>query len=63
LSGITAALLESGMPVPKAAYLAARVNRLAGRLSRPNPATQVFEIIRAIPGAFEKIDSRVSYGL
>ncbi len=63
LSGIAAALLESGMPVPRAAYLAARVNRLAGSLAQPNPATQVFEIIHAIPGAFEKMDGWVSDGL
>ncbi|HDR17079.1 MAG TPA: sugar kinase [Desulfobacteraceae bacterium] len=55
LSGIAAALVESGMAVPKAAYLSARVNRLAGSLARPTPATQVLEIIRAIPGAFKKL--------
>jgi ADP-dependent NAD(P)H-hydrate dehydratase / NAD(P)H-hydrate epimerase len=55
LTGIVSALLASGMAVSEAACLAARVNRLAGSLARPSPATQVVEIIRAIPEALEKM--------
>jgi len=54
LTGIAAALIYSGMKVPEAARVAARVNRLAGSLATPTPATQVFEIIRFIPEALEK---------
>ncbi|MCK5507107.1 MAG: sugar kinase [Desulfobacterales bacterium] len=55
LTGIAAALIESGMEISKAAIVAAKANRLAGYYARPTPATQVMEIIRRIPGALEKI--------
>lgn len=55
LTGIITALVGSGMEVMKAATIAARVSRLAGYYARPNPATQVMEIIRQIPKALEKI--------
>ena len=58
LTGIAASLIHSGMKIPDAALLAARVNRLAGKLTRPTPATQVAEIIRAIPEALEMTNSR-----
>ncbi len=55
LTGIAAALIESGMEISKAAIVATRANRLAGYYARPTPATQVIEIIRRIPGALEEI--------
>ncbi|RZB30472.1 MAG: hypothetical protein SRB1_02752 [Desulfobacteraceae bacterium Eth-SRB1] len=55
LTGIVAALIESGMEISKAAIVAAKANRLAGYYARPTPATQVIEIIRQIPGALEEI--------
>lgn len=55
LTGIAAALVESGMDIGKAAITAAKTNRLAGSLAKPNPATQVFEIIRYIPQALQQI--------
>jgi hypothetical protein len=55
LTGIVAALIYSGMKVPDAANLAASVNRVAGSLAAPTPASQVIEIIRAIPKALEKV--------
>ena len=55
LTGIAAALIESGMEISKAAIVAAKANRLAGYYARPTPATQVIEIIRQIPGALEEI--------
>lgn len=54
LTGIVSALIASGMEVPKAAGLAARINRLAGRYANPTPATQVMEIIRHIARAAEE---------
>lgn len=54
LTGIVSALIGSGMAINKAAITAARVNRLAGQLSHPTPATQVIEIINHIPKAFDK---------
>jgi NAD(P)H-hydrate repair Nnr-like enzyme with NAD(P)H-hydrate dehydratase domain len=58
LTGITAALIASGMEVGRAALLAARANRLAGHYARPTPATQVGEIIRHIPKAVESVLSQ-----
>ncbi|HUV51165.1 MAG TPA: NAD(P)H-hydrate dehydratase [Anaerolineae bacterium] len=55
ITGIVAALIESGMEISKAAIIAAKVNRLAGYYARPTPATQVMEIIRHIPAALEEI--------
>ena len=55
LTGIVAALVAFGMDIGKAAVIAARVNRWAGHYARPNPATQVMDIIRHIPRALEEI--------
>jgi len=55
LTGIAAALIESGMEISKAAIVAAKANRLAGYYARPTPATQVIEIIEQIPRALEEI--------
>ena len=55
LTGIVAALIESGINIKEASIIGARVNRLAGSLAKPTPATQVMEIIRHIPGALLEI--------
>jgi len=55
LTGIVAALTYGGYPVTRAATMAARVNRLAGKLANPTPATQVAEIIKEIPKALEAV--------
>lgn len=60
LTGIVGALLDSGISIFDAACAAARVNRSAGRLAKPTPATQVAEIIRMIPEAFERIGPRTT---
>jgi len=51
LTGILSALVCSGFDVDRAALLAARTNRIAGRLVSPTPMTQVAEIIARIPEA------------
>jgi hypothetical protein len=53
VTGLAAALVESGRPVPVAARLAARANRLAGRLARPNPGSAIAELVPHIPAALE----------
>lgn len=53
LTGIVSALIGSGMEVPRACELAARVNRLAGYHADPTPATQVIEIVPHIPTALK----------
>jgi ADP-dependent NAD(P)H-hydrate dehydratase / NAD(P)H-hydrate epimerase len=55
LTGLSAALTASGMPVEQAAILAARVNRLAGHLAQPTPATQIDAIVRRIPAALKQV--------
>lgn len=55
LAGIVTALISTGLPVTKAATLAAKVNRWAGHYARPTPATQVIEIIGQIPRAFARV--------
>ncbi|MCD6271566.1 MAG: sugar kinase [Deltaproteobacteria bacterium] len=55
LTGIVAALVESGMKIKDAAITAAKVNRLAGYNAKPTPATQVTEIINHIPSALSEI--------
>lgn len=51
LTGIVAALVASRLPIPRAAEAAARINRLAGAMARPTPATQVGELIACIAPA------------
>lgn len=51
VTGMVAALIESGLPVPEAAGIAAAANRIAGRLAKPTPGSQIFELLRHIPAA------------
>jgi len=44
-------LICGGFDIDRAALLAARANRIAGRLAAPTPMTQVAEIIARIPEA------------
>jgi NAD(P)H-hydrate repair Nnr-like enzyme with NAD(P)H-hydrate dehydratase domain len=55
LTGLAAAFTAGGMPVERAAILAARVNRLAGHLAQPTPATQIEAIVRQIPRALKRV--------
>lgn len=55
LTGIVSTLIQSGMEIPEAATIAAKVNRVAGHYARPSPGTQVFDIIRFIPRALTEI--------
>mgnify|MGYP001279513258 FL=1 len=55
LTGLASALTASGRDVARAAILAARVNRLAGRLADPTPATPVEALIRHIPRALRQM--------
>lgn len=55
LTGIVSALIYEGYAIEEAAIMAARINRLAGQLAQPTPATQVSEIIRHIPAALQMV--------
>lgn len=56
VTGIAAALIQAGLAIPAAAEAAARINRIAGRLARPTPATQVCDIIACIERAIDEVD-------
>ncbi len=55
LTGLVSVLIEAGMEIPEATLAAMRVNRLAGVLTRPTPATQVGEMIRHLPAALREV--------
>ncbi len=55
LVGILIALLALGIPVRQAMIMAARINRLAGKLACPTPATSITEIILAISEAIKEV--------
>ncbi|GAB6905785.1 conserved hypothetical protein [Desulfosarcina cetonica] len=55
LTGLVAALAASGMPIDRAAILAARANRLAGQWANPTPATQIEAIVEQIPAALKQV--------
>jgi len=56
LTGIASALIYQGMDIEQACLHAARVNRWAGKLAGPTPATQIDAIIDRIPEALERVD-------
>ena len=58
LAGIVAALILSGRGIKQACTLGAVANRLAGHKARPDPATQVAEIITHIPAALAEVLSK-----
>jgi len=55
ITGMIAALIYKGISEEDALILSARANRLAGKLTKPTPATQIGEIIEKIPPALEEV--------
>ncbi len=55
LTGIVSALIYSGIDIEIASSKAALVNRLAGFYAKPNPATQIYDIIKQIPRALNEV--------
>jgi hypothetical protein len=55
LTGIVSALIAAGFDIVPAAILAARVNRVAGYLAHPTPATNLREIVNQIPAALKLV--------
>jgi len=55
LTGIVSALIAAGFAIVPAAILAARVNRVAGYLAQPTPATNLREIVNQIPAALKLV--------
>ena len=65
LIGILSALIHAGYEKVDACIKAAKVNRIAGKIARPAPATPVSEIIAKIPDALKMVGtgSTCDYGL
>jgi len=55
LTGIVSALVAADFDIVPAAILAARVNRVAGYLAHPTPATNLREIVNQIPAALKLV--------
>jgi len=55
ITGMVAGLIFGGYQPPDACHMSAMVNRIAGYLANPTPATQVTEIIKCIPEALETL--------
>ncbi|MEI6261639.1 MAG: sugar kinase [Deltaproteobacteria bacterium] len=51
LAGVVAALIASGMSIPKACSQAARINRTMGLLANPTPAFAIFDLLASLPQA------------
>jgi hypothetical protein len=54
ITGIVSALIAGGIEPVRSMSVAARANRLAGALSKPTPATRVFEIVDHVEEAVRK---------
>ena len=50
-----AAFINKGMTLEDAAVSSVITNRFAGQIAKPNPATQIWEIIKSIPLALNEI--------
>lgn len=55
LTGIASALIASGRTVPEAAFLAARANRVMGKLAAPTPASGILELLPFLQKALEQV--------
>jgi len=51
ITGIVAALIHGGFDIVEASIFTAHINRLAGLLCNPTPATQIGELVSKIPQA------------
>lgn len=51
ITGVVSALIDCGFEPERACILAAKINRVAGSLAKPDPSTQISEIIKFIPEA------------
>ena len=55
ITGMVAGLVYHGFSIPEACSIACRANRLAGEMAQVTPATQIGEIISAIPSVLENL--------
>ncbi len=55
ITGESSALISSGMPVEKACEMACKINRVAGEMAKPIPATTIAQFIPFIGEATKKV--------
>lgn len=58
LTGIVAALINSGRSVPEASALGARINRILGSLAGPTPASSIADLLQFLPAAMQTVLDR-----
>ena len=59
ITGMISGLIHAGRSPLLACRIAGRVNRAAGELSNPTPATQVEDILRHLPKALAKVEKEL----
>ncbi|CAK8715069.1 Carbohydrate kinase [Candidatus Electronema halotolerans] len=59
ITGMISGLMHAGRSPLLACRIAGRVNRAAGELANPTPATQVEEILRCLPKALAKVEKEL----
>jgi len=59
ITGMISALIYAGVTPLDSCRIAGRVNRVAGELSQPSPATQIDKILRYLPEALEKVQKQL----
>ncbi len=55
LTGVVSALIAGGFPIPQAAIIAAKANRIMGALKNPTPAFSIADLLPALPAALEQV--------
>ncbi len=53
--GILVGLVGAGFSLERSLRLSAQINRTAGKLAKPTPATRIYDIIKFIPKAMEEV--------
>jgi NAD(P)H-hydrate repair Nnr-like enzyme with NAD(P)H-hydrate dehydratase domain len=54
ITGLVSAFVYAGLELHEAAIIAARANRMAGKLAKATPATKVWQIINHFPAVFKE---------
>lgn len=59
LTGIVSAMIDAGFEPVQACIYGAKVNRMAGALAKPTPATKISEIVPHIPAAWQSVSAEM----
>lgn len=59
ITGMISGLIYAGLSPVESCRIAGRVNRIAGELTQPTPATQIDEILRYLPEALNKVQKQL----